>query len=286
MIESKESDYKTMTLFLVISFVIILFYIGLYQVGIIQTIEVTSGGLVHRTLVLNALLLVGTVLGVLVLYGRLLGRDFGLWGRKLPLALAIGVMTWTLVQIIEGLAAFISTGVVELETGWNTEAPALIGLLIGMLFGTALYEEVGFRGFLLVQFDMKMRDITTNRYLQVTLALLVSQMFFTLIHIPWKVMNQGWTMTVFFDLVFSVFMNGLIYGVLYLRTENLFFVMGVHAFGNAPTSLVTPSIGPSNIVLLLAIVWAVIWPRLRKWETKETVHGNSSGGAGIQDSRE
>jgi len=266
MIGSKESDYKTMALFLVASLIIVLFYLGVYQTGSIQSIEVASGGLVHPTLILNALLLVGTVLGVLVLYGKLHGKDFGLVARKLPTAFAVGVITWILVQIVEGLVSFIGTGVVELDTRWNIEAPALIGLLIGMLFGTALYEEIGYRGFLLVQVDVKMKEVTADRYLQVVLALLISQTFFTLIHIPWKVMNQGWTMTVFFDLVFSVFINGLIYGVLYLRTENLFFVMIIHALGNAPTSVIDPQIGPSAIVLLFAIIWAVIWPKLQRWE--------------------
>jgi membrane protease YdiL (CAAX protease family) len=280
-IESKESDYRTMTLFVVVSLIIVLVYIGLYQVGIIQSIEVASGGLVHRTLVLNVLLLIGAVLGVLFFYGSLQAKDVGLMGRKLPVALVVGVITWVLVQIIEGVASFIYSGIIMIEP---EEALGSTGLLIGMLFGTALYEEVGFRGFLLVQFDIKLKDAFTNRYLQVAVALLISQMFFTLIHIPWKVMNDGWIMTVFFELVFSVFLNGLIYGVLYLRTENLFFVMGVHALGNAPMPLVRPLIGSSILVLLLAIVWAVIWPKLRKWEKEVESTRSVSATGGLQDS--
>jgi membrane protease YdiL (CAAX protease family) len=280
-IESKESDYRTMTLLVVVSLIIVLVYIGLYQVGIIQSIEVASGGLVHRTLVLNVLLLIGAVLGVLFFYGSLQAKDVGLMGRKLPVALVVGVITWVLVQIIEGVASFIYSGIIMIEP---EEALGSTGLLIGMLFGTALYEEVGFRGFLLVQFDIKLKDAFTNRYLQVAVALLISQMFFTLIHIPWKVMNDGWIMTVFFELVFSVFLNGLIYGVLYLRTENLFFVMGVHALGNAPMPLVRPLIGSSILVLLLAIVWAVIWPKLRKWEKEVESTRSVSATGGLQDS--
>ncbi|MFW9802993.1 MAG: CPBP family intramembrane glutamic endopeptidase, partial [Candidatus Thorarchaeota archaeon] len=217
MIESKESAYRTMALFLAVSLVIILVYIGIFEM--IQFIETASGGLVHRTLVLNVLLLVGAVFGVLVVYAGLRAKDLGLIGRKLPLAFVACILTWVLVQIIEGLAGFVGTGTMEFDTRWNTESPVLIGLLIGMLFGTALYEEVGYRGFLLVQFDMKMSGVTSNRYVQTTLALLISQTFFTLIHVPWRVMNQGWTISIVPDLVFSVFMNGLIYGLLYLRTE-------------------------------------------------------------------
>ncbi len=272
MIVSKESDYKTMILFFVVSIVIVILYLGIYLAGIIQSIEEVSGGLVHRTLILNSLLLVTAVYGILILYGKLQGRDIGLIVKKLPIAITIGLMTWILVQIIEGILGYVEVGSIELNQQWNTESLALIGLFIGMFFGTALYEEVGYRGFFLIQFSMKMQRVVENRYLQIIIALVVSQALFTILHIPWKVMNQGWTIIVLQELLFSVFVNGVIYGLLYLRTENLFFVMIVHALGNAPTSLVSPVIEPSNILLLIAIIWAVIWPKLERWEKNNTTH--------------
>ncbi|MFW9974510.1 MAG: lysostaphin resistance A-like protein [Candidatus Thorarchaeota archaeon] len=271
MILSKESDYKTMVLFFVVSVVIVILYLGFYLAGIIQLIEDLSWGLIHRTLILNSLLLVTTVFGILILYGKLQGRDVGLVVKRLPIAIAIGLVTWILVQIIEGIMGYVGMGSIELNQQWNTEGLALIGLLIGMLFGTALYEEVGYRGFFLIQFSMRMKRVVENKYLQVIIALIISQALFTILHIPWKVMNQGWTIIVLQELLFSVFMNGVIYGLLYLRTGNLFFVMIVHALGNAPTSLVNPVIEPSNILLLIAIIWAVIWPKLQRWERNSTI---------------
>jgi membrane protease YdiL (CAAX protease family) len=271
MLESKESDYRTMILFFVVSLVVVLLYLLVYQFGVVQFLEDLSGGLLHRTLILNVLLMLIAVYGFLVLKKKLQWKDFGLVDRKLPIAIVVGLITWLLVQMIEGIASYIYTGSIQLEPKWSTDSLGLIGLLIGMLFGTALYEEVGYRGFLLVQFRMKMEDVTRNRILKIVLALIVSQTLFTLLHIPWNVFNQGWTTAVLFDLLFSVFMNGIIYGLLYLRTENLFFVMFVHAFGNAPTSLFISYLGPSNILLLLAIVWAVIWPSLRKWEKEDAI---------------
>jgi membrane protease YdiL (CAAX protease family) len=282
MIESKESEYRTIVLFLAISLVIISAYIGLFN--IVQSIETASGGLIHRTLVLNVALLAGAIFLVLIVYGKLQAKDLGLVGRKLPVAFGVCFFIWVLVQIIEGVIGFASAGSLQFDARWSTETPVLVGLLIGMLFGTALYEEVGYRGFLLVQFDMKLVHVTSNKYFRLTLALLFSQALFMLVHIPWKVVNEGWTVTVFFDLIFSVFMNGLIYGLLYLRTENLYFVMGVHALGNAPTSLFVSSLGASNLVILFAIIWAVVWPKLRKWEARSSVLGNSTGDSGNQDS--
>jgi len=266
MIESKESDYKTMALFFIVSLVIVFVYLTIFLSGTIQAIELMSMGLVHRTLILNSILLLGAIYCTLILYGKLQSKDFGLVGRKLPLAVIVGLITWILVQIIEALLSYIGTGIVEIDPIWNSEGLAQIGLLIGMVFGTALYEEIGFRGFLLVQFRMKMERVIENRYLQITVALLVSQLFFSILHLPWMVLNQGWTITIVTDLIFSVFLNGIIYGLLYLRTENLFFVMIIHGLGNAQTTLVSPLIQPSNILLLLAIIWAIIWPKLRNWE--------------------
>jgi membrane protease YdiL (CAAX protease family) len=269
MLESKESDYRTMTLFFIVSLVVVLLYLLAYQFGVVQFLEDFGGGLLHRTLILNVLLMLIAVCGVLVLKEKLQWKDFGLVGRKLPIAIVVGSITWVTVQIIEGFASYIYTGSIEFDPKWSTDILGLIGLLIGMLFGTALYEEVGYRGFLLVQFKMKMEDITTNRTLQISLSLIASQTLFTLLHVPWKVLNQGWTTAALFDLLFSIFMNGIIYGLLYLRTENLFFVMFVHAFGNAPTSLFNSYFGSSNILIILAIIWAAIWPSLQRWEKED-----------------
>ncbi|MFW9789498.1 MAG: hypothetical protein ACFFE1_17665, partial [Candidatus Thorarchaeota archaeon] len=96
MIESRESNYRTIILFLVISLAIILVYIGLFEM--VQTIELASGGLVHRTLVLNALLLIVAVFGVLIVYGGFQVKDLGLIGRKLKLAVIICIITWVLIQ--------------------------------------------------------------------------------------------------------------------------------------------------------------------------------------------
>ncbi|MFX1368599.1 MAG: lysostaphin resistance A-like protein [Promethearchaeota archaeon] len=262
----KEADYKTMALFFFVSLVIVVLYLVAYQIGMIQFVEVSSGGLIHRTLILNVFLMLIAVYGILVLRGTLQGEDLGLDTKKVPTALVIGLTTWLLIQLIEGILGYIYTGVIEIDYRWGTDSLGLIGLLIGMLFGTALYEEVGYRGFMLIQFRMKMESLTENKITQLILAIIISQFLFTLLHLPSKVLNQGWTTAVLFDLLFSVFLNGVIYCLLYLRTENLFFVMFVHALGNAPTSLISPHIEPSNILLLLAIIWAMIWPSLQRWE--------------------
>jgi L-lactate permease len=140
MLESKESDYRTMILFFVVSLVVVLLYLLAYQFGVVQFLEDLSGGLLHRTLILNVLLMLIAVYGFLVLKKKLQWKDFGLVDRKLPIAIVVGLITWLLVQMIEGIASYIYTGSIQLEPKWSTDSLGLIGLLIGMLFGTALYE--------------------------------------------------------------------------------------------------------------------------------------------------
>jgi membrane protease YdiL (CAAX protease family) len=261
-ISANESNSMTIILFIASTLMILLLFLSLYRIGVVQAIQEKSKGLIHSTLLLNGLLLVGAVYGVLISFGKMKAEDLGLTVEKLPLAVAVGIVIWISIQILEGIVGYAISGTIAIESLWRTEGAARIGLLIGMLFGTALFEEIGFRGFLLVQLMAHLGRVVGNRTLSIGLALLVSQTFFTLIHVPWKVINQGWTTAVFLDLIFSVFMNGMIYGLFYLRTQNLFFVMIVHALGNAPSLLIKRSIEPSIVLLLLSIICCAVWPKL------------------------
>lgn len=264
LITSKKSSRMTILLFLITNFIIIFLFLFLYQIEIIQSIEDITLGIINRSLILGLLLFVISIYGILILYGKMESEDLGLKVKELPLAVIMGIVIWICVQIIEGIVGYISYGMIVIEPSWNTKSTVLVGLLIGMFFGIALFEETGFRGFLFIQFKTKLEKVEQSKNLRVVLALLLSQILFTLTHIPWKVSNQGWTESVFFDLIFSVFINGIIYGLFYLRTRNLFFVMIIHALGNAPTSLFQAPIQPSVVILILAIICVAIWPTLKK----------------------
>jgi len=257
-----QQDSKTLfiLLFWASSLAVLLIFIYLYQMGLPQIIQEKSRGLIHRTLMSNVLLLIFSVYGVLIRYGGMKAEALGLDPKKIHIAVKLAVIIWISVQLIQGLVGYTINGRISIDPSWENDSNSNIGLLIGMLLGTAFYEEIGFRGFLLTQFTISNQG--RNRTHAIALALIKSQILFTALHIPWKVMNQGWTTAIIPDLVFSVFMNGTIYGVIYLRTQNLFFVMFVHALGNAPTSLIQPSINPSSTVLLLAIISYATWPFL------------------------
>ena len=263
---NKETSTKTILLFYTSTFVVIFFYIFMYHIGIIPYIETITLGIINGSLIGGLLLFAVSIYGVLKLHGKLELDDMGLKALDLPIAILIGIIIWIVVQVIEGVVGYLNNGVIEIDPSWTTESTALIGLLIAMLLGIALFEETGYRGFLLIQFKIKLEKIISNKYLRVLLALIFSQIFFTLNHIPWKVYSQGYNVSIYSELVFSVFFNGIIYGLLYLRTNNLFFVMIIHGLGNAPTSLFLAPIQPSILILLLAIIFAAIWPVLKNKE--------------------
>jgi membrane protease YdiL (CAAX protease family) len=264
----RQSRGSTIGLFLVLSVLVLGAYLVAYWNGYLQWGHSALEGAICRTLVLNALLIVAPIGGVLLWYEKLSLRDIGIVWRKLPFAMLLGVGIWLLVQGIELAAGLLLRGSAGIDPAWRGGGLAIVGLLAVHLFGTALYEEVAFRGFLLRQCLLRFHRWTKNRQaLSKAMAILVSQLAFALFHVPWKLVTQGWSADTMGELC-GVLVTGIIYSLLYLRTNNLFLVMGVHALGNAPTSLLTPTVGTPNLLLLFMVLIWILWPRMKEWEEK------------------
>jgi len=262
---------STIGLFLVLSFLIVGAYLAVYWIGFVQTGHDPTDRAVYRILGLNALLIVGPVVGVLLWYEKLSLQDIGIVWGKLPLAMLFWGVIWLLIQGIELVAGLLIRGNAEIDSAWSGGGLAIIALVVGNLLGTALYEEMAFRGFLLRQCLVSPDRRTKNRQvLSTALAILVSQLAFTLLHVPWKLLTQGWSAYMVGELS-GVLLTGIIYSLLYLRTDNLFLVMGVHALGNAPASLIAPTIGTPNLLLLFIVVIWILWPRMGKWAEKASL---------------
>ena len=268
---------STVGLFLGLSFLIVGGYLAVYWIGFVQMGHHPTEGSVYRILGLNALLIVGPVVGVLLWYEKLSLQDIGIVWRKLPFAILLWVGIWLLVQGIELVAGLLLQGNAEIDPAWSEDGLAIIALLVGHLLGTALYEEMSFRGFLLRQCFLSLHRWTKNRQvLSAAVAILVSQLAFTLFHVPWKLLTQGWSASMAGELC-GVLLTGIVYCLLYLRTDNLFLVMGIHALGNAPTSLISATIGTPNLLLLFTVLICLLWPRMKKWEERTSVFFVSKG---------
>jgi membrane protease YdiL (CAAX protease family) len=259
---------STIGLFLVLNALVLTGYLAVYCIGFVQMGHHSVEGSVYRIPSLNTLLILGPIVGVLLWYERLSLQDIGIVWRKLPFAMLLWVGSWLLIQGIELVAGLVLQGNTEIDPAWSGGGLVIVAPLVGHLLGTALYEEMAFRGFLLRQSFLNLHRSTKSRQvLSAVVAILVSQLAFTLFHVPWKLVTQGWSANLVGELC-GVLLTGIVYSLLYLRTDNLFLVMGIHALGNAPTSLISPTIGTPNLLLLFTVVIWILWPRMKKWQER------------------
>lgn len=101
------------------------------------------------------------------------------------------------------------------------------GIILGILSNgaTGLTEELLFRGYLFTRFER----ITENLWL----SLVISSIFFVLIHVPIMLWGYGYDMSQ--GIRWSAFLlnQGLLIGVIFAYTRSLPVVIGVHAVWNA-----------------------------------------------------
>lgn len=197
------------------------------------------------------------VLALLLLGGKLSLPDMGWKWEFLVPGLAATVVLWLVMQLVEVIANFALNGQFQFSSSWSALAVATaVGVLVGQFFGTAVSEETFFRGFLLPQLRLKFNRMSGA--VALGLAIVVSQLAFSLYHLPNLILGvSGEVGTGFADISIQLaidFAIGVVFAAVYLRTGNLFLVMGIHALQNAGTSVVVTPIDPSQVMLSLAII--------------------------------
>lgn len=233
----------------------------------LRPLAAATGGLITGTLVVNLILIATLVIGVMMLYGRQRPVDLGLIARRLPVGLAFPVGLWLTAQLVHGVAGWIAHGTITLDPAWQTGATALIGLLLAQIFGNALFEEIAYRGFLFPQLYFQFSGLRHHRWWRIGAAVTTAGAVFALSHIPNRIylgMSAG---EIIPDLLMLIGW-GLLYTLIYLRTDNLFLTVGVHALGNAPTTLLTtaPALagaGASFLIYGMAALALFAFPLVR-----------------------
>ena len=188
--------------------------------------------------------------------------------KEEPFTLAGALSYYTLLSLAPLLLMIVSVaGLVYGEEAARGEVLAKLKMAIGepaaQLLGTALLEETVFRAWLWPQFASRLATRLPCRVAWV-LALVASQALFALAHIPARIAG-GAGPTELGMAIAGLFVVGAVLALLYAATRNLFFVVGVHALGNAPTLLAEPQ-GPSPtlVMLVAALVVAGAWA-YRHW---------------------
>lgn len=198
-------------------------------------------GLISGTLIANLGLILFVVVLCLGLWGGARARDLGLKRTDLEPAVTLTLATWLFLNALNLAAAFASGQIVQ--TAHEFENAAItrktLGDLLGQLLGNALYEEVLFRAVLLVQFTLWLQLRRPDRKRgNLCLALLASQAIFALQHIPNRLAFGTWGSSgdVAADMA-GVFVSGLFFAGLFVRTRNLLLAVGMHTLANLPSLL-------------------------------------------------
>ena len=163
------------------------------------------------------------------------------------------------------MLSLLSTGTLEWNIAWQQGWPAVIGIFLAHLFGTAVYEELVFRGFMLPQLFLKFGGSPKNQTLRHFIyAILVSQIVFSLAHIPTLIFTGAHFGLIIARIGARLFL-GVTMALLYLRTGNLFLIVVVHALIDTNTSLfngIEDSVEPA-VYTALMILLLIIWPKFR-----------------------
>ena len=258
----KRAATSALVLFLVADIVLLTFVNYGFTLGWFGWFESPTNDLIQATLL--ASLLVGAVVigGVIFAYARLAPADIGLAWAQLPVGLAYTLGLWALTQAINGLAGLLGTGQLQFNAAWTQAgATVLVGALLAQVAGNALIEEAGWRGFLLPQLYLRL-GATMSARRRLVLAVCGAQLLFALMHIPNRLLNERLALDELLLSLAFVFVLGIFFACIYLRTGNLFLAIGVHALFNTPTALFAPVLPSQAVLGALTILVLVAWPRL------------------------
>jgi len=253
----KEASWSTIIGFLVVYCVYVTFInLVVFKSGILKPIEALTMGLINQTLTINIISILTFVFIIILKRGRLSFYDIGIKKNRLFSALVAIIAIWVSMQILNIIVALIVSGKPIIHSGWSKYGiTRMLGSLIAQLFGNSLFEEMAFRGFLLVQISKKLRERRGN----LITGIILSQLLFSLIHIPNRILN-GMNISEVISSLIVVFILGILFTVVYLFTDNLFLAVGIHALVNTPL-LVFDGIVGNGLILVSMIVLPIIWDR-------------------------
>jgi membrane protease YdiL (CAAX protease family) len=223
---------------------------------------------VQSTLIAN---IIGLIIFSVLIF--LIGKHnlFSVWltKKKLKVAFFPLFFIWLLSQLITFIVTFHNTG----ELVWVGKINILIGSLLGQLFGNAAFEEFIFRGLFFLQLYILFKAKTTKNKALI-ISIIASQLLFSLIHIPNRlIINQVDNLAI--DLI-CLFVVGVILTIIYIRTENLAFVIGVHTLMNQPFNLLVTSFPMEIVVYILIVLTTILWHKIEPITSFKYLSSNSS----------
>jgi hypothetical protein len=205
---------------------------------------------------------------VVVGLGRQRFHDLGLRPALFWPGVMVAVAVWCVAQIVIVAIVLVTSGGLAVHSAWREKGGTLLVTFAGNLIGTAVFEEVTYRGFLLPELYQRLRrpDRRIDRW-RLVLALVVGGVCFAVAHLPVFLIQQR-PPQVIAAVAVMLTLAGVFGGVLYLRTGNLFTVIGIHALYNSPLPVVecSPTVA-SGVILVLGVLLAVVGHSL-VWQSR------------------
>jgi uncharacterized protein len=234
----------------------------LFANGVFYPLAASTGGLLTGTLIVGLVMIALLICGVCLRFGKLRPYDIGWIPAHLRTGIIFTLALWAAAQVVHLSAGWMARSDVALAPAIHMQGfGALLGVLVGQLFGNALFEELAYRGFLFPQLYLRIHGSGERPWLRFVITLLISQALFALVHIPNR-LYMGMTLAEIAPDLAMLIGWGVLFTLVYLRTDNLFIVTGIHALGNAPTTLFSsiPALqGASSSLLIYALAVLAIF---------------------------
>ncbi|GAB4369183.1 MAG: hypothetical protein Kow0042_10740 [Calditrichia bacterium] len=253
--EIKKIDSKILLLlffFILIDPIIINW---LFKVQFFKPLVVATNFYIQSTLIAGTINLF--IVSIVIFYfGRLDLSSVWFTREKVKQAALPLIGIWIGAHVIIIMITLFGGGRIILIDKFNLS----LGRFLGQLFGNAPFEELVFRGVLFLQIYLLLKVKMKSRAALI-LALLISQFLFAFAHVP----NRIWINQVdnLFLETLGLYGAGIGLTLIFIQTQNLAFLIGIHALANMPFIIVrAPSSLTYNITYVLIVFCALLWRKI------------------------
>jgi len=241
------------------------FFLFSRENSVVWDLHRASEGWINPNLTIFAAMTLVIIGGMVMTWGRHSLAELGLlrgWVARLLVSLAVG---WAIIQAT-ALASALAGGMeAALHPAWREPgAGMVIGLLVAMVLGTALFEDGLFRGYLLPQIHLALGERIAGETSRLIAALLICSAIFAVWHLPTILLNREVSPGAVAGALAYMMLGGMMLGLLYLRTGRLEIVIAVHALVNAPTLVVATPVPGSMLAGLMGVAAIMAGPLLSR----------------------